>query len=100
MWRAVDQDGDEIEILVQKRKNKKAAMRFLKKQLKEHKGTPLKVVTDKLQSYSAAKKELIPSVEHATVQYENNRCELSHQPSRQQKKQMRKFKSQGQAQRF
>jgi len=58
------------------------------------------IVTDKLRSYSAAKKELIPDVEHSTQQYENNRCELSHQPGRQQERQMRKFKSQGQAQRF
>jgi len=57
-------------------------------------------VTDKLASYSATKKELIPGVKHLTVQYENNRCELSHQPTRQQERQMRKFKSQGQAQRL
>jgi putative transposase len=56
LWRAVDQDGDEIDILVQKRKNKKAAMRFFKQFLKVQKGTPLKVVTDKLKSYSAVKK--------------------------------------------
>ena len=59
-------------------------MRFFKQLLKGKKGPPLKVVTDKLKSYSAAKNELIPSVEHSTVQYENNRCELSHQPARQQ----------------
>ena len=100
LWRAVDQDGDEIDILVQKRKNKTAAMRFFKRLLKGQGSTPLKVGTDKLASYSAAKKELIPSVEHSTVQYENNGCELSHQPTRQQERQMRKFKSQGQAQRF
>ena len=100
LWRAVEQYGDEIDILVQKRKNKAAAMRFFKRLLKGQGGTPLKVVTDKLASYSAAKKELMPSVEHSTVQYENNGCELSHQPTRQQERQMRKFKSQGQAQRF
>jgi putative transposase len=100
LWRAVDQDGDEIDILVQKRKDKKAAMSFFKKLLKGQQIVPLKVVTDKLRSYSAAKSELIPSVEHSTQQYENNRCELSHQPTRQQEKQMRRFKSQAQAQRF
>ena len=100
LWRAIDQDGDEIDILVQKRKNKAAAMRFFKRLLKGQEGMPLKVVTDKLASYSAAKKELIPSVEHSTVQYENNGCELSHQPARQQERQMQKFKSQGQSQRF
>jgi putative transposase len=100
LWRAVDQDGDEIDILVQKRKNKKAARRFLRKLLKGQQAAPIRIVTDKLRSYSAAMKELIPDVEHSTQQYENNRCELSHQPSRQQERQMRKFKSQGQAQRF
>lgn len=57
-------------------------------------------MTDKLKSYSAAKRELIPNIEHSTQQYENNRCELSHQPTRQQERQMRRFKSQAQAQRF
>jgi len=100
LWRAVDQDGDEIDILVQKRKDKRAAMRFFKQLLKGQEVMPLKIVTDKLASYSAAKKELIPSIEHSTAQYENNGYELSHPPSRQQERQMRKFKSQGQAQRF
>lgn len=66
-------------------------MHFFKRLLKGQAGTPLKVVTDILASYSAAKKELIPSVEHSTVQYENNGCELSHQPTRQQERQMRKL---------
>ena len=100
LWRAVDQDGDEIDILVQKRKDKSAAKRFFKKLLKGQQATPIKIVTDKLRSYSAAKRDLMPSVEHSTQQYENNRCELSHQPSRQQERQMRRFKSQHQAQRF
>jgi putative transposase len=100
LWRAVDQDGDEIDILVQKRKDKKAAIRFFKKLLKGQQVAPIKIVTDKLKSYSAAKRELMPSVDHSTEQYENNGCELSHQPSRQQERQMRRFKSQGQAQRF
>ena len=100
LWRAVDQDGDELDILVQKRRNKKAAIKFFKKLLKGQQATPLKIVTDKLRSYSAAKRDTMPSVEHSTQQYENNRCELSHQPGRQQERQMRRFKSQGQAQRF
>ena len=100
LWRAVDQDGDEIDILVQKRKDKSAAKRFFKKLLKGQQATPIKIVTDKLRSYSAAKRDLMPRVEHSTQQYENNRCELSHQPSRQQERQMRRFKSQHQAQRF
>jgi putative transposase len=100
LWRAVDQDGDVIDILVQKRKDKKAAKRFFRKLLKGQQAVPIRIITDKLRSYSAAMKELIPDVEHSTKQYENNRCELSHRPSRQQERQMRKFKSQGQAQRF
>jgi putative transposase len=85
---------------VQKRKDKRATMRFFKRLLKGQWMISLKIVTDKLASYSAAKKALIPSVEHSTVQYENNGCELSPQPTRQQEKQMRKLKSHGQAQRF
>ena len=100
LWRAVDQDGDDLDILVQKRRNKRAAMKFFRKLLKGQQAAPLKIVTDKLRSYSAAKRDIIPSVDHSTEQYENNRCELSHQPSRQQEGQMRRFKSQGQAQRF
>jgi putative transposase len=61
---------------------------------------PIKIVTDKLKGYSAEMRELMPSDEHSTQQYENNGCELSQQPTRQQERQMRRFKSQGQAQRF
>jgi putative transposase len=75
-------------------------MKFFKKLLKDQQAAPLKMVTDKMRSYSAAKREIMPSVEHSTEQYENNRCELSHQPTRQQERQMRRFTSQGRAQRF
>jgi putative transposase len=100
LWRAVDQDGDQLNILVQKRRDKKAARRFFKKLAKGQQVKPLKIVTDKLRSYSAAKREIMPSVDHPTQQYENNRCELSHQPTRQQERQMRRFKSQHQTQKF
>ena len=100
LWRAVEQDGDELDILVQKHRNKKAAMKFFKQLLKSQQTTPLKIVTDKLRSYSAARREIMPSVAHSTQQYESNHCELYHQPSRQPERQMRRFKSQGQAQRF
>ncbi|MDO6693885.1 DDE-type integrase/transposase/recombinase [Aliiglaciecola sp. 3_MG-2023] len=63
LWRAVDQDGDEFDILVQKRKDKHAAERFFKKLLKGEQAAPIKIVTDKLRSYSASKKELILGVE-------------------------------------
>jgi putative transposase len=75
-------------------------MKFFKKLLKGQQASPLKIVTDKLRSYSAAKREIMPSVDHSTQQYEYNRCELSHPPTRQQELQMRRFKSQGQPQRF
>ncbi|GAC30303.1 IS6 family transposase [Glaciecola pallidula DSM 14239 = ACAM 615] len=100
LWRAVDQDEDELDIRVQKHRNKKAAIKFFRKLLKGQQATPLKIVTDKLRSYSAAKSEIIPSIALCTEQYENNRCELSHQPGRRQERKMRRFKSPGQAQRF
>ncbi|MCK5477711.1 MAG: IS6 family transposase, partial [Methylococcales bacterium] len=92
LWRAVDQDGDVVDILVQSRRNKKAALRFFRKMLK-HQGVPRKIVTDKLRSYGAARKEIIPSVIHCQDQYANNRAEGSHQHTRQQERQMRRFKS-------
>jgi putative transposase len=66
LWRAVDQDCDKLDILVQKRRNKKAAMKFFKKLLKGQQATPLKIVTDKLRSYSAARRDVMPSVAHST----------------------------------
>ena len=89
LWRAVDQDGDTIDILVQKRRNKKAAIRFYRKLLKGQCFSPRRVTTDKLKSYAAAHREVMPSVIHSTQQYENNRAELSHEPTRQRERQMR-----------
>ena len=100
LWRAVDQDGDTIDILVQKRRNKRAAKRFFRKLLKGQCASLRRMVTDKLRSYSAAKRELMPLVPHCTDQYANNRAELSHEPTRLRERQMRRFKSVGQAQRF
>ncbi len=100
LWRAVDQDGDTIDILVQKRRNKTAARRFFRKLLKGERAVPWRIVTDKLKSYSAAKRDVMPSVNHCSDQYANNRAEVSHEPTRQQERQMRGFKSAGQAQRF
>ncbi|MGI9287514.1 MAG: IS6 family transposase [Pseudomonadales bacterium] len=99
LWRAVDQDGDVVDILVQSRRNKKAACRFFRKMLKRQ-GAPRKIVTDKLRSYGAARKEMIPTVMHSQDRYANNRAEGSHQFTRQRERQMRRFKSPGQAQRF
>ena len=100
LWRAVDQDGDVIDILVQRKRNARAAKRFFRKLLKGQGSTPWRLVTDKLKSYGAAHRMTMPGVDHNTAQYENNRAEVSHQPTRQRERQMRGFKSAGQAQRF
>ena len=100
LWRAVDQDGDVLDLLVTKQRNKRAAKRFFRKVLKGQGKPPWQLITDKLKSYSVAHREIFPSVEHRTGQYENNRAEVSHQHTREQERQMRKFKSTGLAQRF
>ena len=100
LWRAVDQDGDVIDILVQRRRNAQAAKRFFRKLLKGQGSEPRWLITDKLRSYGAAHRSVMPSVEHVTASYANNRAEVSHQPTRQRERQMRRFKSAAQAQRF
>ena len=100
LWRAVDQDGDVLDILVQSRRDKKAAKKFFRKLLKGLRYVPRVIITDKLRSYSAARAEVMPSVEHVQQKYQNNRAENSHQPTRLREKVMRGFKSAGHAQRF
>jgi len=100
LWRAVDQDGDVIDILVQPRRDRRAAERFFRKLLKGQGRALRRLITDKLRSYSAAHRRVMPSVAHSTTQYENNRAEVSHQPTRQRERQMRRFKSTAHAQRF
>jgi putative transposase len=100
LWRAVDQDGDVIDILLQPRRDRRAAERFFRKLLKGEGRAPRRLITDKLRSYSAAHSRVMPSVVHTTQRYENNRAEVSHQPTRQREQQMRKFKSAAHAQRF
>ncbi len=100
LWRAVDEDGDTIDILVQSRRNRRAALRFFRKLLKGQGCVPRRLITDKLRSYPAACRTVMPSVVHCTEQYANNRAEVSHQPTRQRERQMRRFKSAAQAQRF
>ncbi len=100
LWRAVDQNGNVLDILVQSRRNKKAAKKFFRKLLKGLQYVPRVIITDKLKSYSAAKAEIMPGVEHRRHKGLNNRAENSHQPTRVREKVMRKFKSAGQAQRF
>jgi len=100
LWRAVDQDGSVLDILVQSRRNKKAAKRFFRKLLKGLQYVPRVIITDKLKSYSAAKAEIMRGVEHRQHKGLNNRAENSHQPTRVREKVMRRFKSAGHAQRF
>jgi putative transposase len=100
LWRAVDQDGHILDILVQRRRDKTAAKKFFRKLLKTCRYTPRVIITDKLKSYGAAKREMLPSVEHRQHRYLNNRAENSHQPTRQRERRMQGFKSSGHAQRF
>ncbi len=100
LWRAVDQDGTVLEILVQPRRDKRAAVKFLRKLLKRLTYVPRVLITDKLASYGAAKREVLPSVEHRQHKRLNNRAENSHQPTRERERRMRRFKSAGHAQRF
>ena len=100
LWRAVDQDGNVLDILVQSRRNKKAAKRFFRKLLKGLQYVPRVIITDKLKSYGAAKREILPGVEHRQHKGLNNRAENSHQPTRLREKKMRRFKSAKHAQRF
>jgi len=100
LWRAVDQDGEVVDVFLQVRRDGRAAMRFFKRLLKAHRGEPRRVVTDKLRSYGVADRELMPDTIHDTAQYANNRAELSHQPTRVRERGMRRFKSTRQAQRF
>jgi putative transposase len=96
----VDQEGHVLDILVQSRRDRQAAKRFFRKLLKGLRYSPRVLITDKLKSYAAAKREIMPGVEHRQHKGLNNRAEVSHQPARQQERKMRRFKSPRQAQRF
>ena len=100
LWRAVDQNGAVLDILVQQRRDTDAAKRFFRKLLAGRTGAPRVIVTDKLKSYAAAKREILPKIEHRQSRYLNNRVEVSHQPTRRRERQMQRFKSARQAQRF
>src|SRR6476646_5718625 len=100
LWRAVDQTGVVLDVLVQRRRDKHAAKRLLRKLLKKQMRPPRVMITDKLASYAAAKREVMPGVEHRQHKGLNNRAENSHQPTRRRERQMKQFKSAGQAQRF
>ena len=100
LWRAVDQDGHALDILVQRRRNKTAAKKFFRKLLKGCQYVPRVIVTDQLKSYAAAKREILPSIEQRQHRYFNNRAENSHQPTRQRERRLQGFKSPGHAQRL
>jgi putative transposase len=100
LWRAVDQHGNVLDVLVQSRRNAAAAKRFFRKLLKGLRYVPRVLVTDKLGSYQVAHRELMSSVEHRRSRYLNNRAENSHQPTRQRERAMKRFKSSRHAQRF
>jgi putative transposase len=100
LWRAVDQRGVVLDILVQDRRNATAAKRFFRHLLAGLKFRPRRIVTDGLRSYGAARREVMPEVRHRTSCYLNNRAENSHRPTRRREHQMQRFKSPEQAQRF
>ncbi len=101
LWRAVDQNGVVLDILVRDRRNATAAKRFFKRLLAGLKyRRPRRIVTDGLRSYGAARREVLPDVRHRTSRYLNNRAENSHRPTRRRERQMQRFKSPEQAQHF
>src|ERR1700731_3470286 len=100
LWRAVDPSGGLLDVRVQRRRDKQAAKRLLRKLLKKQMRPPRVMITDKLASYGAAKRDVMPGIEHRQHKGLNNRAENSHQPTRRRERQMKQFKSAGQAQRF
>ncbi len=99
LWRAVDHEGEVLEVFVTKRRNRKAAVKFLRKAMKRY-GNPKVIVTDKLRSYRAAMKELGNEVRQETGRRLNNRVENSHQPFRRRERAMSKFRSTKTLQKF
>jgi putative transposase len=100
LWRAVDSEGNVLDVLLQRHRDTKAAKRFFRKLLKKQGFVPRVIVIDKLKSYAAARKQVLKTVEHRQHMGLNNPAENSHQPTRTRERRMRRFKSPGQAQRF
>jgi putative transposase len=100
LWRAVDQHGVVLDILVTSRRDTRAATRFFRKLLKNLEYVPRVLITDKLGSYQAARRQMLRSMEHRRSKYLNNRAENSHQPTRHRERAMKRFTSPGHAQRF
>ena len=100
LWRAVDAEGEVLDVLVQSRRNKQAALKLMRKLLKKYGFVPDKLVTDDLRSYGAAARDLGIAKRHERGRWRNNRAENSHQPTRRRERKMQGFKSAGSAQRF
>src|SRR5258705_5444362 len=100
LWRAVDAEGEVLDCLVQSRRNKRAALRLMRKLIRRYRMLPAKFVTDRLPSYAAAKAELPVTIAHERGLRQNNRAESSHVPVRRRERKMQRFRSAGSAQRF
>ncbi len=100
LWRAVDPDGDILDILVQKRNRALAAKRFLRKQLKGQEQVPAEIATDKLGSYRATRREVMSSLRRCENRYANNQVEVAHEQTRTQETQRRGFRKESDTQRF
>ena len=100
LWRAVDAEGEVLDVLVQTRRNKRAALKLMRKLLKKYGFVPDKLVTDDLRSYAAAASDLGIAKRHERGRWRNNRAENSHQPTRRREYKMQGFKSVASAQRF
>jgi putative transposase len=100
LWRAVDSEGEVLDVLIQSRRNKPAALKLMRKLLKKYGFVPDRLTTDKLASYAGAVRELGIERRHQTDRWANNRAENSHQPTRRRERKMQRFKSEGSAQRF
>ncbi len=100
LWRAVDNEGEVLDFLVQSRRPAKAAIKLMKKLLKTQGFAPSRVVTDKLRSYASAFRVIGLAAEHDRGLRANNRAENSHQPVRRRERKLQRFKSPGSAQRF
>ena len=100
LWRAVDNEGEILDFLVQPKRNARAALKLMRNLLKKQGWAPTRIMTDKLRSYHVAFRGLDLSAEHTDKKRANNRAENSHQPIRRRERKMQKFKSPGSAQKF
>jgi putative transposase len=100
LWRALDAEGEVLDVLVQSRRNKHAALKLMRKLLKKYTFVPERMITDDLRSYSAAARDLGIGGRHERGRWRNNRAENSHQPTRRRERKMQRFKSSGSAQKF